>query len=106
MIEKKMKLFQSIQKNLASLGIHDDRLFQTNSINQKNVLILMSNGLCVTLHFVYLFRVAHTFKEYTISFYMTTAAVVILLACWILIWKSKKLLQLIKSGTEIMNGSE
>lgn len=102
----KMKLAQTIQKNLSSLGIRDDRLFQTHPFNQKNVLILISNGLFVTLHIIYLFCVARTFKEYTISFYMTTAAIVILLACSILIWKSKNLFQLIKSSTKIIEKSE
>lgn len=101
-----MILLQSVQKNLGELGIQSDRPFQTHPFNRKNVLISISNVLCVVLHALYLFRVAHTYKEYMISFYMTTAVSVVFVVLSTLIWKSKKLFRLFEAVTEIVNESE
>lgn len=69
MTKAKVKIFQSIQKNFAILGIDSFQSKQTYSFNERNVMVLLIFGLSVISGCV---SVAHanTFKEYINAFHI------------------------------------
>lgn len=72
-----MKIFQSIKKYLATLGIRppqSDR--ETNPLNSKHLMPLIVFGVVSYYGHEYLFVVANTFEEYTDGLYQCATSTV------------------------------
>lgn len=71
-----MKIFQSIQKYLAMLGICSPHIDQKYSINAKNLIALLSLSIPIFAGDVPQFYLAESFDDYTNTFYATLTMLV------------------------------
>lgn len=101
----KRKVFQIIQRNLASAGITPNLLNQPYPVNGKIFVGFLILGLFMCCNFKYTFYEAKTFVEYTQTVYVGSLAAVIFLALTIIILKVDKLFELIDECENIVQTS-
>lgn len=107
-----MKLFQSVQKNFAVLGIiRPSQPIQTQyHFNKKILKISLWFCLEFILNGTFLAFVACTFREYTHTIYTTSASIMVIIYYAILVFKTAKLFELIdnfeKVFEKVIDGSE
>lgn len=102
----KMKIFQSIQRNFATIGITVDLATQSYPLNGRifvGVSILASIAIC---NFIYIFYEAETSAEYTEAIFMSTIAIPFFLALMILILNVKLMFKSIQQCENLVNTSE
>lgn len=85
-----MKVLQVFQKNFALLGINPHRPLNANLFIVTAIIIWSHISNCV-----YLFHVASTFQEYTLSINSTSTTTLLILVYGIFIWKMQQLLDFI-----------
>lgn len=104
---KKMQLFQSVQMNLAILGICPSQSMQIScGFNGKMLKVAFFHGLSGILSCLFFVYEAHTFREYTDSIYMTSATIMVILYFLILILKMAKLFEFIDDFEKVISDSE
>lgn len=100
-----MKIFELTLKNFATVGITANLPRQPYPLNARistGFLILNSYLICNAVFVVY---EAETFTDYTQSIYIGSSTALILFALIILVFKSKKLFQLIGDCENLINTS-
>lgn len=102
----RMKLFRSTQKSFAALGITPNQCVQMHAFNGKNLTILFLYLLSCIFFFVYFFYVANNFREYVISIYMTSAAVVVAINYTTLVYHSLNVFKFIKNVEKMIDTSK
>lgn len=102
----KMKVFQHVQKNFATLGIDSDLMLQQYPINMKIFIsYLLGLGSIISM-LMFLFDEQKTFAEYTQAVYFGSFAVLIISALVILVLHVDKLFQFIKTLDVTINASK
>lgn len=81
---RKIKVFQIIQKNLASVGIGPNSSLELRQFNAKILLISLIYALAIMSHILYISKDAETFAEYTQCTYMC-CTMTLTAAIWIII---------------------
>lgn len=71
----KLKLFQTIQKNFASLGIDPNSAMPLRSFNEKILMGLLALGSGIIFMLMFIFNEADTFSQYTQSIYFCSALI-------------------------------
>lgn len=89
----KMKLFQSIQRGLALVGLTSYQSRQKNPFSRKILITTFSYTLTVISFDVYLFCVARTFWEYTENIYTNSQLTVAVFCYIIVVFKMKNIFQ-------------
>lgn len=101
-----MKLFQSIQKGFAVLGIQSPQLDEKPSFNIKFFIIL----ILIFMHFVFnlkfLLFIAQDFEEFVNIFHALIMGFIIIMNEMLIIWKSKKIFKFISSFESFIEKSE
>lgn len=102
-----MKIFESAQKEFSKLGI----CLGINSnhkcpFNSRNIFLLILLCSTTILCGVQLFYIAKGYKEYTVSFYFTSAALTMTLITGSIIWETQALSKYLDSFEKIINESE
>lgn len=101
-----MKLFQTIQRKFAILGISPDQSIQNCPFNQEIILVYIIYGSACIMSNVYLFHEAQNFEEYTNNIYITTAATMLLFFFTIIINKMANLFEFIDNVEKLIDSSE
>lgn len=101
-----MKIFQSIQRCLAVLGLKSHDTIQTHSINIESVTSFLVFSMCIISNTVYLVREANSFFEYVESFYVTFAASISFEIFAFFTWKMTELFEFINNMETIIQHSE
>lgn len=102
-----MKLFQSIQLNLAVLGIFPNHSMQTQyGFNVKIFKVAFFQGLYGILSCLFFVYEAHTFREYTDTIYMTSATIMVMLYFLILLVKRTKFFEFVNRFEKFVNDRE
>lgn len=76
-----MLIFQNTKNNYAILGISLQQSFQQNPFNGKIFISFVLLGCSIASHFLYLFYVASSLKEY-IECITTTFAIFVISVCF------------------------
>lgn len=97
-----MKIFQSIQKCFAVLGIEPPQFVQNHSFNLNNVLTFVILVQVIISNNVYLFRGAANFKDFTNAFYWATTLTVAGVNFTIIFWKMMKMFDFIANLEKII----
>lgn len=92
-----MKIFQSIQKNFAVLGIDRNQLLQKHNTNFRNSVSLFLHCFITVSYLVYIVHIASTFREYIDGIFVTSAVVVSGLSMAIVVSAMEKWFNLIFS---------
>lgn len=102
----KMKIFQTIHKNLSIIGIGPDSAQQLRQFNAK-ILINLST-LCVGFNgvLVYIIIEAKTFLEFTQSIYLCTTYAIVTFVFIVLIFKLNELFKAINDCECLANTSK
>lgn len=101
-----MKIFQSIEDNLAILGISSYQSIQVQPFNTRNVTTLLVFGLSVISNCVFLFHVADSFMEYTKCVYVVSTLITSFICFAHLVLKMPKLFEFIKNFEQIVEESK
>lgn len=102
----KLKVFWSVQKNLATFGVTPELSLQPYPFNSKiftNFLVLISSIIC---SLVFEFFEAKTFTELEQSIYLCSLDVLIIFALPIFIFNVEKLFKHINDCEDLVNTSE
>lgn len=102
----KLKVFQLIQKNFASVGIVSNLAIQPYPMNKKiayDFLILVLAFFC---NFTYAFCEAKTFIEYIQSIFMISITIIVNFSLLTLIFNVEKLFGIINGCENIVNTSQ
>lgn len=102
-LDIKMKLFQTIQKNHAIVGIRSN---QTHAINGRVVVTFSIYVLGFTSCAIYLFHEANTFFEYSSNMFLTTGLIMIIVVYAIIFFKITKLFELISDCERVFDRSK
>lgn len=101
----KLKAFETIQKNLASVGITPALASQSYPFNATIFYGFLKLGSAVYCTSIFIIFDAETFVEYTQSIYVDSLAMLIIFALLIVILKVERLFKYI-SGNDLVNTSE
>lgn len=101
-----MRLFISIRKHFAVIGISSFHAHQKHLLNAKNLTATIILCLTFIVKGMYLVLMAKEFEELTAGFYVVSALVAITLCFEIFIWKMPSVFQLIESLEIAINGSK
>lgn len=102
-IEDKMKIFQTIQKNHAKVGISPT---QNRAVNKRIVVTFLLFGLTFVSSVTFLFRDANTFIDYSNNMYITTGQAMIFIVYAIVTFNMVKLFGSIDNLEELINQSK
>lgn len=105
-IHVRMKIFETIQRHFAILGITVNQTRKLSSISLKNVLILLGMLFSVVSQIICIISVAETFEEYTLCIYGSFTLAVTGIELAMHIWKMKQLFEFIKNFEHIIETSE
>lgn len=101
-IELKMKIFQQVKANLASLGHRPNQ----SPFNKKQLWIFVKVLLYLILLCAYLVREPSTPKEYMNSIFITTAAFLVSIARLSTLFLNETIFDFIGMTEETINGSQ
>lgn len=102
----KMKVFKSIQKNLAITGIGPKLVTQPYPLNGRILMGFLLLGFGNTFTCVFIGNYAKTFSEYTQSTYFLSAEILFIFALIIVILKVENLFEFINCCDCMLNISE
>lgn len=105
-IHVRMKIFETIQRHFAILGITVNQTRNLSSISLKNVLILFGMLFSVVSQIICIISVAETFEEYTLCIYGSFTLAVTCIELAMHIWKMKQLFEFIENFEHIIETSE
>lgn len=94
----KMKIFQTAKRKFAILGLDLYHPTQNLPCNRRIVSIYLIYVWSFISSIMYLYHDAHSFEEYTISIYITSAAFILLLFLTITIYNEPTLFKFIANG--------
>lgn len=98
----RMKIFQTVQKQLASIGYRPNaRPFNSDIVRQCLKYSLLTTG-----QVVYLFNFANTPTEFINSVFVTAIGILVLSSFISTAWKMKTIFIFIEETEEVINGSE
>lgn len=86
-----IKILELVQKNFALMGINPHRPVNPNIFFVSTAIIWSHFSNCM-----FLFHVASTFQEYTLSINSTSTTTLFILVYTIFVWKEQELLEFIK----------
>lgn len=98
-----MRIFQSIQKHNAILGLNPPELFQMHPFNWRNVLCLFIFGQFFLLSCAFLFLKAEGFSQYAESFYVTSNMLASFFNFAVRVFKSQELNELVQNFEKAIN---
>lgn len=101
-----MKIFESIQKYFAFVGINSHQSLRNHPFNARNLTTIFIFALSIFSNLVHFFCVANSFSEYTSSIIHISTILVSAINFTIFIYKMPELFGIIKSFEEIINKSE
>lgn len=101
-----MKIFQTIQKNFAMLGISANQTRERSSINFKNSIAFVLILLNFCSQFINLIFLADNFEEYTICIYAFFTVMMFEMEFGIHVWKMTKLFKFIENFQRLIESSE
>lgn len=97
-----MKIFQSIRKHFAILGITVDHM----PISFKHLFILIALNASITTQIVCIISLAENFEEYTVCIYAIFTIAMVEMEFGIHIWKMKQLFKFIENFEYLIESSE
>ena len=100
----KMKLFQTIQKNLSFLGISSVQSIEKNPFNTKVLIVYFNYAISMIFYFAYL-NEPHDFQEYNEIIYRVSVSIVLTIHLTIIIFQMEKLFQLIVNAQQVIEES-
>lgn len=103
---EKMELFPSIQRQLATMGVGLHQLTQKYRLNPTILTIFFSYTCKIISDCLFIYYEAHTFQDYTESFYVTSTDVLVASCYAIIVFRVDGLFQLIHSCAEIVSSSK
>lgn len=98
-----MKLFQTTQNIMASVGVKKD---QDAFDKIKFWMIMISSPLFLTLQIVFVFHEADTPRQYMDSIFMTTTGILVFISTLSIVFRTKKIFDTIADTERLINGSE
>lgn len=102
-----MKILETFRSESSKVGIClNVEPNQKHLFNSKVVVMLILLSIGTTLSCMHFFKIAETFKEYTISFYSASEIMVVTICAATVIWKTKPLLKYLDGLERTINGSE
>lgn len=102
----KLKVFEMIQKSLATAGITPGLVDQSYPFNWTISFEFLMFGTCIYLTCVFIIHDVGTFAEYTQAVYSNSLATLIVFALLILLCKAEKLFEFIDDTDNINSTSE
>lgn len=102
----KIKIFQIIQKNLASIGIGPNSEMKLHPINAKTLLISLMLTLATISIVIYISKGANTFAEFTQSAYTCSVLVLMSFVLIIMIAQLEELFKIINDCECLANISQ
>lgn len=102
----KLKVFQSIQKNFALMGISPKLVAQSYPFNVRIFAYFLSVMSGITLTCVYIFTDAKTVSEYMQTIYVASAGIFDVFTLLILILKVDQLFEFINRLDNVVNMSK
>lgn len=99
---KRMKIFQTVQRDMALIGYKADE----QPFNIKQIEHGFKSIFCGTLELVYLIFVAETPKEYLVSIFMTSVGFLVFISFLNTVQKMPKIFYLIDEVEAIINESK
>lgn len=97
-----MKIFQTIRKNHATVGICQTQ----KAAHEKVVVTLSLYGLTFASSVIFLFHDADTFLDYSNNMYITTGQAMIFIVCTIVTFKMVELFRFIDNLEGLINQSK
>lgn len=101
-----MKLLQSVVRDFVVLGLGPHQLTQKYPINRENVQELSIQFLAFSHCSAYLFLDAKTFEDYTLSVYVCTTLILLILVYMIFMWKNRSICELIVNAEKMIDKRE
>lgn len=92
----RMKVFQTLLKRFAIMGIHSEQLTKNHLFNASNVTVLIIFVTSSIAAHAYLWFQANTFIEYGDSVYETSCVTVSNVDFVVVLWKMPKLFRFIE----------
>ena len=102
----KMKLFQSVQKSFAVLGITPNESIRTDPYNRNIWKSFIVYSLTNVLNFAFFFLEANSFREYTEILFVYSCTMTIFIGFAIAAIQKKKLFNYINNCEKTINESE
>lgn len=101
-----MKIFQFVVRGFTDLGLGPQELTQKNPINGKIVEIfcILLFSLCSSC--AYLFFEAQTFEDYTLSVYVSSTLLLVIVGYMIFMWKNRPIFELFGNAEKIIDKRE
>lgn len=98
-----MKIFQTVQRHYAILGISS-----SNQLNElcKIVLFFFTFGCSIVLQFLYIFRVANGFMDYVEGICMTSSSIITFVSFSAIVFKKPVLFECIDNIERLINKSK
>ena len=103
---QKIKIFQIIQKNFATIGIGPNSAMQLRVFNGKILFTSLTLASFILSNLVYFFKDAETFTEYTQTIYLGSGGILVTLAFIIILLHLNELFKIINDCECLVNTSE
>lgn len=103
---ERIKVLQSIQKNLSIIGVDRYTAMQQRSFNAKSIMTLLGVGLGIICTLMFLFVEAKTFFATIQSIYVCSAYIVVGFALLIMVLYLNELFQGFDDGESLANTSK
>lgn len=100
-----MKIFQSLRKYFALLGITENGSIGKHWINGKHVIILITFSSSATANMIFLFNEADNFEKYTNCIHSIFTTMVCGIEFTLLVWKMDKFFDFIEHFEEMIQKS-
>lgn len=105
--QSKMKIFQTVQEQLAIVGIcSSNQSIQKLSFNKRIVFGFFVFGCQIVSHFVYTFHVANEFMEYMQCICATSGSILILIGFTAIVFGKAALFESINNIEQVIDSSE
>lgn len=101
----KMKVFQIIQKNFATIGISPNLATPAHPFNGRIFVGLFILGSSIICNLIHMFYTAKSFADYTKSIIINSDTTLIIFALLIIVFNSEKLFKFINACNDAVNTS-
>lgn len=102
----KMKLYQSVQRQFAVLGINSQLLIQKYPFN-RTILLMFFSYICNIISFcIFMYYDVNTFREYTDSIYVTSTDVLVVICFGNVVFGVAGFFKFIDNCVELVASSE
>lgn len=102
----KMKIFQTAERKLASLGITPNQSLKNHPFNRQISMGSFIFAVSISSQFAFLFRFANTFMDYTASAYLIATTISIIVCFVSVVFERQKLFDIIEGFKQIVNMSK